>query len=217
MHTCVHGRVSAPNISTRAFPNVFVLVFVCEIVFVFVFVYIICAPVHVEEWVPPISHQRHFQVTPQLFAPVGRRPLVKTPSFVPRQVHCTILATQSKYETLHICAVSQKEKETGVLHAFMFRNTSTFCFLGVIFHVHPHLPVKHLNCKKTQIWCMQNYTKYGTPSQGKRKEAASTDNWGGLFQRRYSTIVVDQVTVESLVELKKSFTDQFTEVMTTTK
>ena len=84
MHTCVHGRVSAPNISTRAFPNVFVLVFVREIVFVFVIVYIICAPVHVEEWVPPISHQRHFQVTPQLFAPVGRRPLVKTPSFVPR-------------------------------------------------------------------------------------------------------------------------------------
>ena len=150
MHTCVHGRVSAPNISTRAFPNVFVLVFVCEIVFVFVFAYIICAPVHVEEWVPPISHQRHFQVTPPTFCPSR----AETPSEDPQ--FCASLgalhypsATQSEYEALHIYAVSQKEKETGVLHAFMFRNTSTFCFLGVIFHVHPHLPVKHLNCKKT--------------------------------------------------------------------
>ena len=150
MHTCVHGRVSAPNISPRAFPNVFVLVFVCEIVFVFVIVYIICAPVHVEEWVPPISHQRHFQVTPPTFCPSR----AETPSEDPQ--FCASLgalhypsATQSKYETLHICAVSQKEKETGSLHAFMFRNTNSFCFLGVIFQVHTHPPVKHLNCKKT--------------------------------------------------------------------
>ena len=37
--------------------------------------------VHVEEWVPPISHQRHFPVTPPAFCPTRAETPSEDPQF----------------------------------------------------------------------------------------------------------------------------------------
>ena len=94
----------------------------------------ICTPVCSEEWLAPISHQRHFPVTPQAFCPTRAETPSEDPQFCTSSVHYPPLPprpkvkrqwrkvkhsgeklqTQTEHETLlHTCSFS-KIKDPGL-------------------------------------------------------------------------------------------------------